>query len=397
MPLAITGVMGLTFGGGSGSNPSVSAIPFTIVDEDDSVIGQFLRSIAGQSEFKEHFQINFASEVDARRQMDKNNISALLIIPEGFSEAFFQSQTLPELTLIKNPAQSFYPAIVEEFVGLLTEILNAFVMNFGHDLPKWTERIEELEQFDLIAISQLMYEIGTRIEKADDYLFPPLVSYEVETRASASEEQNPGVAFNLFGFLLPMLTSMFLLFVADTSARDIHKESQLGTLNRYRCLNCSLTPLILSKTLQGFTICLISGAFIFLAGSIIFGIHWEHPIRLIYLIACYSWLAACLLALLVALAKTPRRSETLNTLLVLSIAFLGGSVFPVSEMPDFLANHIAPLLPNYWFTSAVHQLEFNQGDANWTIQSIKMISVGGLCLWLSANLMKAWLEKGGKA
>lgn len=116
MPLFITGLIGSVFGPSSkgGGIPRIKA---AIVDEDGSVLAGLLRSAmseGGDADRQRYFGPILVDREEAMELIEDNKISAVLIVPSGFTEQYFKGGAPPPLELIKNPAQSFMPAIVEE-------------------------------------------------------------------------------------------------------------------------------------------------------------------------------------------------------------------------------------------------------------------------------------------
>ena len=54
---------------------------------------------------------------DSERQLRDNKISAMLVIPAGFTRSYFASTNAVTLELVKNPAESINPAVLEELLG----------------------------------------------------------------------------------------------------------------------------------------------------------------------------------------------------------------------------------------------------------------------------------------
>src|SRR5207245_434628 len=159
----------------------------------------------------------FLERKEALKQINVNKISAVLIIPKGFTRTYLTGEGPVAFELIKNPAQSFYPAILEELMQVAVAGLNAVSRNLRSDLPEWKEVFEKEGRPDMKRIADLLVRVGDKFEKAGNYLFPPLVGYETTTRKKTREE---GPGLNIFAFLLPGMAAMFLLFLADHAIRD---------------------------------------------------------------------------------------------------------------------------------------------------------------------------------
>ena len=133
IPISLTALIGMAFAPKSDSR-SFGKIQLGIVDEDDSIVGSFLRSAGNQREANEHIEPHILERAEAERFLRDNKLSAVIVIPEGFTDQFLENTNIPPIELIKNPAQSFHPAITEELLGILAEVLSAVSDVFGDEL-----------------------------------------------------------------------------------------------------------------------------------------------------------------------------------------------------------------------------------------------------------------------
>ena len=288
LPLCITALIGLVFGP-STKGGGLGTIKFAVVDDDDSVLSSLLRGAMNQGDFKKHLEARFLERTDALKQIKDNTISAVLIIPKGFTRNYLTGDTPVALELIKNPAQSVYPAILEELLQVAVAGLNAIARNLHSDLPEWREVIEKEGRPDMKRIADLLIRVGDRFEQAERYLFPPLVGYEATTQKKAKEE---GPVLNIFAFLLPGMAAMFLLFLADHAIRDLYREVNARTLDRFRTLHDRLLPFVVSKVILAMAVVVLGSLVMFGGGVLIFGIHWVRPLAMAGLILAYGLFAA---------------------------------------------------------------------------------------------------------
>src|SRR3954451_13091343 len=105
VPLAMTALIGLVFGGNSGGN-ALGRVRFAVVDEDKSVLSDFLRGAANRGEGGKHLEPTFMEREEALRQVNEGKISAVLIIPPNFMRNYLTAREAVSLELIKNPAES---------------------------------------------------------------------------------------------------------------------------------------------------------------------------------------------------------------------------------------------------------------------------------------------------
>lgn len=247
----------------------------------------------------------------------------------------------------------------------------------------------------MLAIAALIARVGTKFEKAEDYLFPPLITYAKETKSEEEDEEDAG--FNLFAFLLPGLASMFLLFTADSAIRDLYKEVENKTFNRFRSINQNVMLFVTSKVIYALIILMIGGFIIFGGGGIIFQIDWENPFLIGVAVFAYALFAAGFMAFLASIAKTEKRADTINAAIIMGIAFAGGSFFPASELPAFVGTYISPLMPNFWFIETLRELQSGNGGTAWMPHVLKLIITGIVLVTISSVSLNRHFRKGGQA
>src|SRR5436190_1137328 len=155
LPLCITALIGLVFGSSS-KGGGIGQVKLAVVDQDDSLLSGFLRGAMNQGEAKKYMSVTFLDRAEALRQIKASQISAVLIIPKGFTQTFLKGEAPVAFELIKNPAQSIYPAIVEELTQVLVTALNALSRNLHADLPEWLRVLEKDGKPDMAAVSRLM-------------------------------------------------------------------------------------------------------------------------------------------------------------------------------------------------------------------------------------------------
>jgi ABC-type multidrug transport system permease subunit len=405
IPLLLTGLLGMVFGPKSSGSGGLQPIQLAVVDEDKSVLSDFLRGSGGQSEAQEFIQPRFVERAEAERLLNDNKVSAMLVIPKGFTREFLRGNSPPALKLVKNPAQSFHPAIVEELMGVVAEALSGLSSVFQPELPRWRaffEESEERDTFDFQGLAKLIESTGERIESAREFVYPPLVSYGEETRetepsANGESSSADSMRAEVFSYILPAMSALFLFMIGDGATRDLYKELRLHTLDRYRTFRPSLRPLVLGKLLYALLVMLGGALILFGSGHWVFGIEWRNVPILALLIVSFCLCAGGIMSILAALARVEKRADVINSLLVFGLAFVGGSMVPVQVLPAFIRNYISPLTPNYWLIGGIQQLQDGASGASMA-GVIAGLAVSGLGLTaLAAWRFDSVLRKGLRA
>ncbi len=406
VPLCITALIGLAFGGRSDSG-ALGRIRFAVVDEDDSVLTQFLRGAANQGEGGKFLKPVFVDRDAALRQINANKLAAVLIIPTNFTRGYLTGSQRVSLELIKNPAQSIHPAVLEEVLGVVVTGLNAIARNFQSEFPEWQAVFEG--KGDYRQVARLIERAGDKLQAAKAYVNPPLVTYTEAVRTHPVPGTNApgagakggasksGPSFNLFGYLLAGMSAMFLLFIASNGVSDLHREAHQGTFARYHTLRPPIMPFVAGKFVFAVVLLLASSAVMLGGGSLVFHIHWQHPLVLMALLLGYTGFAAGFMAVLAAVVADERAVGVLSNVAGMALALVGGCAFPPQQLPAFLRDHVSPLLPTYWFAETVRNLAFASGPTPWLAVTLKLAALSGLLIALAAFLFRRKFRKGLRA
>jgi len=406
LPLCITALVGLAFGGKSDGG-ALGRIRFAVVDEDHTVLSDFLRGGANQKDGAKYLDPVFLDRAEAQRQILDDKLSAAVIIPTNFMRNYLTGRAPVSLELIKNPAQSIHPAVLEELLGTVVTAMNAIARNFQSEFPDWQAVFEGKRDYH--EVSRLIDRAGDKLKTARRYVDPPLVMYDKETNSSPATggglkpngaaktgTSRSGPAFNLFGYLLVGMAAMFLLFLAGNGMADLHRELRQHTFERYHTLQQQLLPFVAGKVLFAVVMLLLCSAIMLGGGGLIFGITWQQPLALIALTTGYACFAAGLFALLVALVPDERRAGVLNNIAGMLLGLAGGCAFPPDELPAFMREHLTSHLPSFWFVNTARNLHAGSASATWGLVALELVGLGmlltGLAVWLFHRRFKTGLR-----
>jgi hypothetical protein len=114
------------------------------------------------------------------------------------------------------------------------------------------------------------------------------------------------------------------------------------------------------------------------------------------LAAAYCFFAAGLMSLLVALVQNEQRADTVNYIAAIVLGLAGGCAFPAQQLPRLIREYVSPLLPSYWITDTIRQLEFWNISAPWLWKCLAMAALGSLGMAAAAFLFRKRIEQGCK-
>ncbi|MGO8835840.1 MAG: ABC transporter permease [Limisphaerales bacterium] len=407
LPLCITALIGLVFGGKSDSG-ALGRIRFAVVDEDKTVLSDFLRGSANQREGGKYLEPVFLGREEAMRQILDDKLSAAVIIPTNFMRNYLTGRAPVSLELVKNPAESIHPAVLEELLGAVVTAMNAVARNFQSEFPDWQAVFEG--KGDYRDVSRLIDRAGDKLKTAKKYVDPPLIMYDKEMNsdnatgnrsgtggAMKTSASGKGPAFNIFGYLLVGMAAMFLLFLAGNGMADLHRELRHRTFERYHTLRQQLLPFVASKVVFTTVMLLLCSAVMLGGGGLIFQIAWRQPLALVALTVGYACFAAGLFALLVALVPDERRAGVLNNIAGMLLGLAGGCAFPPDQLPTFMRTHFTPHLPSFWFVNTARNLQAGVAGVAWGPVTLELIGLGAVLTGLAVLLFHRRFKTGLRA
>jgi ABC-type multidrug transport system permease subunit len=373
IPLVLVVIITLVFSGGQ-ATPQGRLL---MADEDGTPLSQALTAAFSREPLAKMIVIETTNQENGRRRMDRGDASALLIVPKGFQDAFFQSRPI-QLRLVTNPAQQILPNIIQETLSMVVDGGFYFQRLGGLPLRALASGLRPSD--DMVAqVSVAFSRLGRSLAK---YFNPPLIGLELNVTAEKAENQN------VAGIFLPTMLFMGLLFIGNTHALDIWKEQLWGTLRRL-----ASTPASLAAFLGGR---LISLALILCAVALVGvgGMRWfahvpvaSVPLATLWLVLSGS--AFYLLLVVIAVhASGQRAASVIGNLVVFPLALLGGSFFPFEMMPDWMAS-IGRFTPNGWAITEFKALVAGSAHAtDFVIGAASMTAAGSLLFLLTLRRIR---------
>jgi ABC-type multidrug transport system permease subunit len=373
IPLVLVTVITLVFSGGQASPQG----RLMVADEDGTFLSQALTSAFSREPLAKMIVIETTGREEGRRRMDRGDASALLIVPKGFQEAFFQNRPV-QLQLVTNPAQQILPNMILETLSMVVD--GGFYVQKLGALPLRALAAGQAPSDETVArMSVTFRRIGESLSK---YINPPLIGLDLHVTAEKAQNQNVAALF------LPAMLFMGLLFIGNAHALDIWKEQLWGTLRRLASTPASLAGFLCGR--------LISLALILCAVALVgvAGMRWFAHVPVASVPLATLWLvlsgtAFYLFLVTIAVhASGQRAANVIGNLVVFPLSLIGGSFFPFEMMPDWMAS-IGRFTPNGW---AITQFKaFVAGSAHgkdFLIGTACMAALGSLLFLLTLRRIR---------
>jgi ABC-2 type transport system permease protein len=244
---------------------------------------------------------------EAERLLDQNDARAILVIPEGYSRDLRTGITSPVQVIVNGDNANTATTVI----GYASSILRAVRMPGASDQAPAPINVE------------------------------PRIWYNPELRSTL--------------FLVPGLIAYITMLMAVTStALAIVREKETGTIEQVRMAPIGTFPFIAGKAVPHFLIALASGALVFGASRLLFGLPMRGSWLTLALALSLYLVGALATGLLVSTIADTQQVAFQIALLVsmLPTLMLSGFIFPIASMPVPL-QVISHAIPARYFLEAL--------------------------------------------
>ncbi len=373
LPLALTTIMGLAFGGiGGGSEPVVIDLP--VVDQDRGEMAAAVLDILAQTQGTYlHLETEYDEEA-ARQLVTDGKRAGALIIPAGFT-ADVTSGNPTALELLVAPGGQTAP--------LLEGMVHGVTSGFSSVQTMVDVAISEVQR--ATGSYDLDYEgITARVvATAQERLENPPVSTRVTVVGSAEEE------FNIFDQVVPGYAVMFAMFGVLGGAGAILEEKERGTFKRLLIAPVPKYALLGGKLLAQFIIGVAQIVLMFAFGALVFHVSLGGSILGLVLVTLATcWATTALGMLLVAVIKSRKQIHPITTLIILGSSAIGGSWFPLFLMPKWV-QQAARVTLVAWAMEGYNRLMLFDGGLNDVWLDIGVLLLyGAVCFGIGLRLFR---------
>ncbi len=388
IPVLFTVIFGLVFGGQE--EDSLPRISLLVVDNDKSLISNFLTTAMSQGELKKMVELKpMEIEEEGRHLLGKGKASALLIIPINFGKDVLDGTNV-EVLLLKNPSEQFLPLIAEEITDTTTLILSSLLSVFSEEVGKIKEFVD-LDNFPDSDISFISVQVKKRIENISKYVFPPVIGLKQETIKGEGEEESESISIH--SIILPGMAIMFLMFICNVVFEDILREKETKTLLRLNVSRMSMTEFIWSKIVISALIGMLCTIVLIFLGAALFSIYWGNFFTVFLIVLSLNICIAGFIAFLYSFIKTEQQAGAVLSSVILVMSLLGGSMVPVENFPSFMQS-ISKVTLNYWGLKAFRMSMEKESFTTLIPILLGMVIAGILLSLISSRFIQNNLKKG---
>ncbi len=289
----------------------VSDIQIGIFDNDRSEESQELVSAVSSTEYFTIRQV-FENRGEINKELDKGNLDAVIIIPEGFGKD------------VSSGISTQVQVMIDGSDGRSAGIVQGYVAGF---INSYSQKI----------IGRYVFGMGGKVE-------PPV---NIEPRIW----YNPELKSSLF-LVAGLIVFILMITGVISTALSVVREREKGTMEQLLVSPLSATAVIIGKTIPYLVISLLSTVIILVTGYLAFGVEVKGSYLMLFISATLFIMSALAQGILISTITTSQQvaffAASLSSLL--PALLLSGFIFPIAGMP-YIIQAITTIVPAKYFVN----------------------------------------------
>lgn len=336
--------------------PSSGSVDLLVVDEDGSPA---TRALIDAVKADDTFVVEELSMEAARARLSAGDADVALHIPAGTGEklkptAMFTGD-VGTLELLHDPSDATEADIAE---GLLTKIAMQHTMSALGDRDAMSGMFDELSAglpADADPALRTFLDSGKGLSATPSTGAPPDkggggMREPIRFTRSEVSAAGPAAGYNSYSHNFAGTLLLFLLFGAQSTARNLLAEREEGALLRVRLAPIAAWQALVATGVGSAIVALLVSAAVYAVGMVGFGVRIEgSTLGFVLVVLAEAAFVGGFALLLAGLGRSEAQISSIGTFVVLVMSFAGGAMFPSFMMPTWLQT-LGQLLPTYWAT-----------------------------------------------
>jgi ABC-2 type transport system permease protein len=292
-----------------------------------------------------------STDAEARAELEAGNAGAMVVIPEGFSQAI-SSGTPTRIELLGGQYPSSFEvarAVASRFASEAgaVQLMVATAIGSGQPDP---------------AV------MGAAMTALDQ---PPPIA-EVDDPAPSRQAGRAT-------FYAAAMAIMFVFFATQYGALAIHADRQAGTLTRLLAAPVAAGSMLFGASLASLALGATAMTVLIVATTLLVHATWGPPLLVAVLVLAAVIAASGISMVVATFARTPQQAGALNSIVALSMAALGGVFLPLSQAPSSIVT-LSQVTPHAWFLRGIDTLADPAATVTDILPSLLVLLAMGLGL-----------------
>jgi ABC-2 type transport system permease protein len=320
-----------------------------IAPDGDDLAGEIADRLSSSTAFE---TIDVDDVEAARARLRRNDIDAVIVIPDGYRDALLDGDTV-EIAYYSTPSGGGFDvrSVVEAAIAEQAAVIRA--ARFAAEATG-TDPATALETARLVQRS--IATIGTDLEG--------------EASSGSGGQFDLGAAQQLL---------LFMFLTALTSSTALIQSRRLGVSHRMLSTPTTAGTIIGGETLGRFLVVMLQGVFIVVAAGVLFDVEWGDPVAAILVVTAFALTGTGAGMLLGSAFSNEQQAGGVAIFGALMLAALGGSMVPLEIFPDTMVT-IAHFTPHAWGNDAFATLIRHSGGVADIVTELAVLTAYGLAL-----------------
>lgn len=348
----------------------IEPFPIALVDMEDTTQ---TRMLAMQLE-----EINIFSEIQrldedaAMQKLSDKSVGGVVIIPMDFTSSIAVGENKP-VSVIGSSAMPLQAYVVKNVIQSAANLVSAA-----------QSAVITIYHYDKIAgLSGTELEIRYNNAIAD-YFLEALGRNEV----FSSSDAVPQYSLTPVEYFTAALIVIFMMFAGMPGMKMLVTEKSEGLTRRLSASTVKMWKVVLSKLLVSAMLLVLQFGIIIALTSVLFNNYWGAPVKNVLLLFGGLILAVSAWSVFVAaVSSSPASADIIGNLGILLMAVLGGNIYPLTSMPDFIRG-ISRLTISRWAMDGFMVLFSGNDAASTGVYALALVVIGFMFFSISAFIMK---------
>lgn len=304
-------------------------IPLGVVDEGGGALGaELVAALEREPTLKlEHFD----DRDEVAKLVRRGGVEAGLAVPPDYDETLRSGGTA-ELVFFIDQTRGF-PAAVRAVVSKVASAQGAELQAAQLASSRTATGFD-----DALAQARRTAELS-----ADAAIG---VSAQRVGRADEESDLAPG-----FSYQVPSNLVLWVFITSLTGSALLIQSRRLGVTRRALGTPTTARTILAGETLSRFATAGFQALFIFVAGTVLFGVSWGSPPAALLLIALFVAVGTSIGMLFGTIFSTPEQAGAIGAPLGIGAGMLGGCMWPLEIVPDTMRT-VGHALPHAWAMDA---------------------------------------------
>jgi len=348
----------------------IEPFPIALVDKEDTAQTRILANqLDGVGIFSEIIRMD---EQQALLELADKKVGGVIIIPEDFTNSVAFGENKP-VTVVGNGAMPLQAYIVKNTIQSAANLVSAA-----------QSAINTIWLYDNQA--------GLTHDELDARFNTAVMDYMMQAIARTSvfdaEETEYGYSVTPAEYFTAALIVVFMMFAGMPGMKMMVTEKSGGITDRLAAAPVRMWKVVLSKLIVSVMLLVLQFGIIILLTSRIFNNYWGAPVKDVLLLFGGLILAVGAWSVFTAsISSTPAAADIIGNLGILLMAVIGGSIYPLSSMPE-LIRRMSVLTVNRWAMDSFMILFSGSSTADIGQYALVLCAMGFVMFTASAIIMK---------